>query len=526
MLNTAIMLQNPVLPMDFPKPDIIRVDDTYYMVSASMHFMPGIPILRSKNLANWEMVAHVYDHVCNSDAHSLKNGQSIYGNGCHATSLRHHKGVFYLCFTCRDQWTTYVCRSSNIESGRWERTALPGMYHDPTLLFDDDDRCYIVYGQGSIYIKELLPDASAEKPDGVQKMLVNTPKVNGVNCECSRMYKVGGMYYLFLSQWPCSGENRRVLWCYRSPSLLGQYEGRVVLDAAMRTYPGGVAQGGIVNTPEDGWYAMLCQERGAAGQCPVLVEMRWENGWPLMHAPDGRVPERLVLPFAPHRAAPLVAGDDFDYRCNILAPIWEWNHNPNPRQWSLTKRRGFLRLSNGEPTKNLEDAPNLLTQRVVAPHCIFEAKLDSSGMKPGDVAGISAFQAQYGYVGVALDKRGERHVVMKSRYASGGGSEAREPYLRTEVYLRIDYDLGAETDRARFFYSVDAKNWKRIGEVLPLKNLSQHGTGYRTALFSYATRTAGGHADFDHMHVSYGQVGPTRVVSLQEQRVSTKQLAT
>ncbi|NLW79451.1 MAG: family 43 glycosylhydrolase [Ruminococcaceae bacterium] len=498
-----MLLQNPVLPIDFPDPDIIRMGYTYYMASSSLHFTPGVPVLRSKNLANWENASYVCRSFGNDLNYELAPGRTLYGWGIQAPSLRHHNGVFYLCFNARSRQATTIFRTTNIETGPWEKSTIPGHHHDPSLLFLGDC-CFLVYGQGTIYIKELLADASAVKPNGVDQILLTTPRVNGLNCEGSHIYHINGMFYLFLSQWPCAGNNRLLQWCYRSPTLLGHYEGRVVLDDAMGYRNNGIARGGIVDTPAGDWFALFTQDREAVGHCPVLVPLYWQDGWPVL-GEGGHVPAQLELPCWPQKTTPLVASDDFDYNTNRLGPMWQWNHNPDPQRWSVTQRRGHLRLINGEVVHELSLARNVLTQKTVAPHCTFETRLDSAGMQPGDVAGLAAFQSQYAFIGLAVDKRGARQVVAKTRSKAGGSSEMREAYRRETIHLRIDYDFSAYADSARFFFSVDGRSWKRLGEIFHMRCTNDHFAGYRTGLFSYATQTEGGHADFDYLRIRYGQ---------------------
>lgn len=77
---------NPILWADVPDPSVIRVDDIYYMVSTSMHSMPGCPIMKSKNLKDWEIINYVFQTLEDNDAHNLMNGQHIYGKGSWAVS--------------------------------------------------------------------------------------------------------------------------------------------------------------------------------------------------------------------------------------------------------------------------------------------------------------------------------------------------------------------------------------------------------------------------------------------------------
>ncbi|MGD9560605.1 MAG: family 43 glycosylhydrolase, partial [Oscillospiraceae bacterium] len=377
MANTAgILLQNPILPMDLPDPDIIRVGDRYYMASASAHFTPGIPILKSRNLATWELAGYVYQRFCDDDAYNLSNGENVYGATACSICLRYHAGVYYVCVPCARTRRTYIYRSHNIESGRWSRSVLKDFYHDPTLFFDEG-HCYLIYGQGTIFLLEVTTGATAVKEDCPRQVLVKTPRVNGVNCEGARLYKVADQYCLFLVQWPATGSNRKVQWCYRCPQLAGDYRGRVVLDSALGGWGGGVARGGVFCTEGGEWFALLSQDCGAVGHCPVLVPMEWQDGWPVL-GHGGHVPERLPLPCWPSKLPLLVASDPFESDTNELHPVWQWNHNPDRQGWSLTERQGHLRLTNHTVVRDILSAPNVLTQKTVAPHCVLETHVDST----------------------------------------------------------------------------------------------------------------------------------------------------
>ena len=139
------MINNPILKTDFPDPDVIRVDDTYYMVSTTMHFMPGAVILRSFDLINWEIYSYVYDALDDTPAQRMEGDKSIYGQGMWAASLRYHNQKYYVCFVANDTQKTYLYQAQNIK-GPWGKQTIDGFYNDPSLLFDDDDRAYIVYG--------------------------------------------------------------------------------------------------------------------------------------------------------------------------------------------------------------------------------------------------------------------------------------------------------------------------------------------------------------------------------------------
>ena len=156
---------NPITRLDYPDPDVIRVEDTYYMVSTTMHFMPGCEILRSYDLRNWEHAAYVYDRLDSTPGQRLEGEENIYGKGMWAASIRYHKGTFYICFVANDTHKTYLYTADSIE-GPWEKRYVEGFFHDCSLLFDEDDRVYIAYGNKNIYITELKSDLSGPAAGG------------------------------------------------------------------------------------------------------------------------------------------------------------------------------------------------------------------------------------------------------------------------------------------------------------------------------------------------------------------------
>ena len=146
MNNTGNQEINPITRLDYPDPDVIRVDNTYYMVSTTMHFMPGCEILRSYDLVNWEHASYVYDVLDSTPGQKIEGEENIYGQGMWAASLRYHKGIFYVCFVANDTGKTYIYSAPSIE-GPWKKSYIKGFYHDCSILFDDDDRVYIASGR-------------------------------------------------------------------------------------------------------------------------------------------------------------------------------------------------------------------------------------------------------------------------------------------------------------------------------------------------------------------------------------------
>ncbi|WP_044481840.1 glycoside hydrolase family 43 protein [Paenibacillus antibioticophila] len=495
-MNTAT-ITNPIIWADVPDVDVIRVGTTFYMVSTSMHSMPGCPLMKSENLRDWEIVNYVYDTFENNDAHRLLDGTGIYGKGSWAASLRYNNGRYYVCFSSNDMQQFYVYRTEDIEHGPWERSVIPGLHHDPSLLFDDDGRVYVIYGNGDIRIKELTEDAPAIKSGGIDQLLLEGGR-EGINLriEGCHAYKLNGYYYLFFIDWPGVGNRRRRQLCYRSRELLGPYEHKVLLDDDMDYHNNGVAQGGIVNTPDGDWYAVLFQDHDAVGRIPCVVPVSWKDDWPVL-GEEGKVPLSIETKLPAAHPKPLVISDEFDYEDDRLALNWQWNHNPDNRLWSVTQRPGFLRLTTGSLATGVLQARNTLTQRTEGPACMGAVLLDTARMKPGDHAGLVALQSHFGTVGVKVAKNGDKFIAMS---LNGGNGEEKEletvRFHGRDVQMKIHFDFENSKDLASFHYSVDGSEWMPIGGVLNMRYTLDHFMGYRIGLYYYATAQIGGHADF------------------------------
>jgi len=489
-------VNNPVLSADMPDPDVLRVGDVYYMVSTTMYFMPGGEILKSRDLVHWEPVSHIFETIEDNDTYQLKNGKHAYGKGQWATSLTYYNGQFYACFVCWDQNRTYIYHTDDIEKSFWERFVIEEVFHDMSFLFWEG-KPYLVYGNGEIFAAELAEDLSGLKPGGLRAPLFSTPK-EGMNlrCEGCRAYVRNGYIYLCFIDIPSmsvgSGQRREI--CYRSRALLGPYENRVVMDDDMGRERRGVAQGPLIETADGTWYAMLFQDRGAVGRIPCLMPMRWENDWPVIGI-EGKVPLSFEISGAAGRSGAMSVSDDFARGENTLPIQWQWNHNPMNDCWSLQENPGHLRLTTGQLATGLMDARNTLTQRTEEPFSSYSAELSVTGLKPGDYAGLAAFQSTYGQLGIRFGAEG-KELVQILRVSRTEFSETARPFEGDRVFLRIDFNYEDATDKADFYVSADGQNWERFGETLQMKYTLDVFTGYRIALFNYATQEAGGFADF------------------------------
>jgi len=500
-----IRKRNPIIYSDFPDIDIIRVKNTYYMISTTMHFMPGGSILKSYDLLHWEFVGHVYEHLDKTLCQKLEMS-NIYGQGMWAPSFKFHKGKFYICFSANDTKKTYLFTAKD-PSGPWKKSFIDGFYHDAALLFDDDNRVYMVYGNTTIHLIELKADLSAPKLDGLNRILITDTADVDLGYEGAHLQKRNGKYYLFLIHWPKSGTKRRKQWCYIADSLTGEFSGKCIIDDDLQFHNQGVAQGGMVDTPDGDWYLFMFQDRGAVGRVPILIPIDFKKDHPIIK--NNTIPLELsVTSMKPtYEYLPLNGGDDFMYKeGQKLKPFWQFNHQPNNDLWSVTKRQGAFRIETAKTVPNLTQACNTLTQRTIGPRSSAWVSVDGSNLKEGDYAGICVLQGSYG--AIALTKiNGNYYLEMLNRSAeyevTMGCVKDNEPAIKHAtilldnpvITLKIEVDFENLKDEARFSYR-ENNQWKPLGIVHQLHFKLDHFTGCRFGLFLYSTKKIGGMADF------------------------------
>ena len=380
------MATNPIIWADVPDPAIIRVNDTYYMSSTTMHMSPGLPIMKSADLVNWQLIGYAYDTLGDNDALTLQNGKNAYGAGSWASSLRYHNGTFYVSTFSSTTGRTHIYTTNDIEKGPWKETSFRPSLHDHSLFFEDDGRVYMIYGGGNVRLTELNPDLSGIKPGGVNQVIIpNASLVAGPNvglpAEGSHMRKINGKYYLSMITWPRGGMRTQLI--FRSDQLTGPYEGRVALQYE------GIAQGGLIDTPQGRLVRILVP--GSRRRRTHSVPRAREMGRRLAGARRRRKSAHaLNIPAGRARGiSGIVASDEFDR--TPVSPryllSWQWNHNPDNRFWSVTERPGFLRLTTGRTDADFVSARNSLTQRTFGPQCSGTVAMDVSNMKDGDFAG-------------------------------------------------------------------------------------------------------------------------------------------
>ena len=491
---------NPVLWADCPDPDVIRVGDTYYMATTTMHVFPGGDILRSWNLCDWELVGHVFDTLEGTPAQKLREG-NIYGQGMWAPCLRFRKGIFHLIFTSNDMHKSCHYTAERPE-GPWTRVPMEGFWYDPSVLFDDDGRVYIAHGNREIRLTELTPDLSAPLPGGLDRVIVrDLPKEEmPLGYEGSHLQKIGGRYVLSLIHWPQASPAIRTQAVYTAETPEGPWTGGDVLRDDLGLSGCGVAQGGLVEGPDGHWYAMLFQDHGAVGRIPALVPVRWEDGKPVF----GPVPAQIGAgDLRPGYAyAPLSGCDDFT--AEALKPCWQWNHEPNPELVSLTP--GRLSLRTGSIVHDLEQAPNTLTQRTFGPTCSAEVTVDATNLVNGDYAGLCALQGEYAQLAVCRQDS-QLFLCLLTRREGETREMAWVPLNAKSVRLRADFDFREGRDTVAFRWRTAESDdvWQPLGGPHILHYRLDHFMGVRVGLFCYATKKTGGEAGFSAFSFSVGR---------------------
>ena len=489
-----------IIPADFPDPDIIRVDDTYYMVSTTMHYMPGCVILRSHNLVDWEHAAYVYDELEATEKETLHDNKGAYGKGMWAACMRYHKDKFYITFVANDLHKTFLFTADKIE-GPWQRSEIKGFYHDMSLLFDDDGQVYCVSGNTDIHLTEFEPDLSGPKEGGINKVIIQDDREKIIlGFEGSHFYKINGKYYIFFIHMPKG--KMRTQACFVSDKIDGPYTGGDVLCSDLADWNSGTAQGGIVQTPTGEWFSIVFQDHGALGRIPVLVTVKFENDYPVFGT-AGFAPKTVTVPdLRPDYEYKVLYSNDF------TNPAWQWNHIPDKSLVSVEPSRFTVKTD--KTCVNVVQASNTLTQRTFTEHCSGTVQIDASELGEGDVAGLCALEGEYGFIGITK-KDGKYKLIVaehKIDYTpwSMGVFDDKEPDIIAEqeistnkLILKATFNLEHNKENVQFAFADStekATDFTDFSNPVKLRYTLDQFVGVRFALFCYSTKQAGGTATF------------------------------
>jgi beta-xylosidase len=501
---------NPVIASDFPDPDVIRVDSTYYMVNTTMFIFPGVTILKSYDLVNWEYCSNAVQRFDFSPCYNL-DGCSRYGHGQWATSLKYQNGKFYLLFITLDEGG-FICSATKPE-GPWEIKKLPKGFYDPGLFFDDDGRIYVAHGYSEIRMTELDKNFAPISKDS----LIYVGDIRR-GLEGSHVYKINGYYYMYSTYGGLDG----IQVALRSKNIYGPYEQKVVISEKTHGPNFGIHQGALIQTQTGEWWTMLFVDSGPFGRFPSLQPVTWVDGWPMVGV-DGHAVVTYKKPNVgkTYPVKVLPTSDEFDLPdgkvgSETLGLQWGWNHNPEPTKWSLTENPGYLRLKTVKVVDSLQKARNTLTQRMFAYYSdtlasIATTKMDIGNMKEGDIAGLAVFQDPYAYIGIKK-VNGQNYVIMVNNGKTIDSSvvEGSTIYFRTSAIYGsgaahyFDGNAAPGTGTVSFSYSLDNQSFEKIGNELKMRFSLEIFTGNKFCLFNHATKEIGGSVDFDWFRTDVG----------------------
>lgn len=467
--------------------------------------MPGCPVMRSQDLVNWETIGYVFDRLEDTPRYDLEGG-TVYGKGQWATSIRYHKGKFYVLFSPNDQPYRSYIYSTEDPAGKWNLVSRTDHFHDASLLFDDDDRVFVFYNGGDIRLRELKPDLTGVKEDGINQVVIHPDSTETGLHEGSRVIKHNGKYYAFVISWP-SGKPRRQL-CYVADKITGPYEKHVVLESQFGGFPY-VGQGCLIDDKEGNWWGMIFQDRGGVGRVLTLNPCRWIDGVPFLGDENGKVPETVDKLIVKNVKANINESDEFSDGTKSI--LWQWNHNPVDSAWTLSERPGYLRLKTSKVVPSLYEAPNTISQRMTGPLESAVVRLDLSAMNDGDVAGFAAFNGDSGLLSVSRDGDG-KWLSCGSSSVEFDNKHAVDKVLNEEwdrirlnqddIYLKISVDFNAGKDLAEFYYSLDGEKWLKIGKPYKMRfDYRKFFMGTRYAVFNYSTKKPGGYVDLDWFRI-------------------------
>lgn len=513
--------QNPIVFADYSDPDVIRVGDTWYMTASSFNYVPGLPILTSRDLVNWKLVNYALDRIPDG-----KYDRPQHAKGVWAPAIRYHDGRFFIYYGMPDEGIFMVCAKD--PSGKWEEpvTVLEGKgLIDPCPFWDDDGKAWLIHGyaKSRIGFKSYLGifpmSADGKSAIGEDHFLYNGVETQPT-IEGPKVYKRNGYYYILA---PAGGVKKGWQTALRSKNIHGPYEEKIVMKQG-NSVINGPHQGGLTDTVNGEEWFLHFQDRGVYGRIVHMQPVVWENDWPVIgvNAEDGCGEPCLVhkKPDTDVTEEPcsLEASDNFaEEKLNLM---WQWMGNPREDFYSLTKRPGFLRLYalnlSGKAEPVLWECANVLTQKLVCPYFKATVCMHIDGMEEGGQAGMVMMGGHYAYLAVRIVD-GEKTLVYAQSCDGEDGMKEKSVVIRPlaeeaeKIYLSLAMKEDGQNPLFQMFYALDGEAEVHVPtDFMP----SDHTwVGAKIGLFANVctdgtdkTNTAGhknsGYADFEYIHVS------------------------
>ncbi|MFV0590362.1 MAG: glycoside hydrolase 43 family protein [Draconibacterium sp.] len=492
---------NPILFADYSDPDVCRVGDDYYMTSSSFNCVPGLPILHSKDLVNWQLIGHALKKLLPEDIYNKPQ----HGKGVYAPCIRYHNNEFMIYYGDPD-YGIFVVKTKD-PHGDWGDPILvkggKGMI-DPTPLFDDDGRAYLAHAWAGSRsrINSILTlsemNANGTKVIGPEVLIFDGLANGNHTIEGTKLYKRNGYYYILA---PAGGVKYGWQLALRSKNIYGPYEYKVVLEQGS-TAINGPHQGAWIETPAGESWFIHFQSRGAYGRIVHLQPVQWINDWPEMGIENKGKREPVITYQKPNIKGdfpPVTPATSDEFNSPRLGLQWQWHANPKDT-WALTSNLGFLRIyATPLPVdyRNLWDLPNLLLQKFPAQQFVATTKIKLSGLKDGEKAALVVMGLDYSYLSVKPTDGGYEIAQVVCRDAEKQNSESKVEKLTFNgghVYLKLEVLNDAN---CHFFYSTNGEEFLPLGETFPAK--PGKWIGAKLGLFATSTSPKGnlGYIDVD-----------------------------
>lgn len=499
--------KNPILHADYSDPDAIRVGDDYYMSASSFNCIPGLPILHSKDLVNWNLIGYALQKQPPFDVFDSPQ----HGNGVWAPCIRYHNEEYYIFYPDPD-YGIYMIKAKNPE-GPWSDPLLvktgKGLI-DPSPLWDDDGKAYLVHAfAGSrAGVKSLLM-VSRMEPDGTaligDDVLVYDGHKNDPTVEGPKFYKRRGYYYIFA---PAGGVSNGWQIVLRSKNVFGPYERKVVMRQGSTTI-NGPHQGAWVDTPSGQNWFFHFQEKKAYGRVVLLEPMVWKNDWPVIgdDKNGNGIGEPVLTWEKPDvgRKYPIVTPPESDeFNEPILGLQWQWNANPQETFGFPSGNLGFYRLNCMPKTDNFLNfwsTPNLLLQKFPAEEFMVTTKLTFNHHDDGEEVGLLVMGKDYQYVSLKQEDGNLVARVVSCHDAPKGGAEKelfRQGFSGSTVYLRVKITKGAVCN---FSFSENGRKFTDTGKSF--QAVPESWIGAKVGFFALrdGVTNDSGNADIDWFHV-------------------------
>lgn len=477
------MYKNPVINADYSDPDVVCVGDDYYMTASSFNCIPGLPILHSKDLVNWELIGHA---VTKLQPKAVFDRPS-HGNGVWAPCISYHNGEFYIYWGDPD-YGVFMVKTKD-PAGKWEDPVcvIPGKgMIDTSPLWDEDGRVYLVNGWANsrnrfasvITVRELNAEGTKAISDPV--IIFDGNGTENRTCEGPKFYKRNGWYWVMF---PAGGVPTGFQVAMRSQSPFGPYEAKKVL-AQGKSKINGPHQGAWIHAQYGEDWFMHFQDKEAYGRVVHLQPVTWKDNWPVM----GKVPskgycgepyETYKMPkAASHVNMNPVESDEFNKP--KLGLQWQWH--ANYQQWfGMPTSMGVMRIYTYKSNATIWNVPNLLLQKTPADNFTATAKLQLTAKDQGQMGGIIMMGLDYSALVVKrvgnefelqqitchmADKKGEEEVkVLATLKPTSVDKIDYQPAIHESVYMRMVVKAG----KMQFFFSKDGKKYEQVGDEFTMR---------------------------------------------------------